>query len=118
MNNERYLIAAQEGLSIRTKNALARGGLKYLTDIKSMSQLHRIRNIGADAIEQISLCIKKQLLPVPPEVDFVFLPSSRFKKKMALEIAIEVLMEHSEQEGFRERDLCVIEQIKELLLKM
>lgn len=118
MEKEMYLVSSQEGLGIRTKNALSRGGIVYLTDIKSIAQIRRIRNIGPEAVQQVVACIKDNRLPDLPEMCFTDLPPSRLKKKMALEIAMDVLIEHSEQEGFRERDLCAIEQLKELMLKM
>lgn len=54
------------GLSLRTYNALKRGGISKVSDIKSVQQLRLIRNIGEVLIQEVldKLIIRGITLPV------------------------------------------------------
>lgn len=106
------------GLNVRIINALARNGIYYLNDIKSMAQLSRVRNIGSVAIQEILKCFNECNLPVPPEVTYTDSISSRKRKRFAVEIAIDVLTEHTLQGAESERELFALKELRELLVEL
>ena len=56
------------GLSIRTYNALRRGGIAKISDIKSVRQLQKIRQIGETAEEEVLDKLVKRSITLPVNI--------------------------------------------------
>lgn len=101
-----------QALSTRTYQALIRSNIHSLTDIHSIEQLNRVRNLGNKSKEEVFKALQRHGFSITKQ-SFASsdLPKSRRKQK-AIDIAICALQNHKNDDNNYEEYMFAINELK------